>query len=373
MILFRLLTGGLPYGGGLETIAKHLTGNAPSPNPGKYEKTAPPELVAVCNKAMQKDPHLRFADAQEMAEQLKAFRDGRVVNIYAYSRQELLRRFLNRNKTLVFMSLALLAAILAGAGFSVHYALAMKQAKHQVENSLATVTTFSETAQKQAQVVATAIKQGTSQLFEDLHNAAAQLSKLNLAEPGNVQPILDKLQSLYPKFERFSVKPIGAISSATSAGWRSSAQEFSAPTAETQDGHLNVYFRVPVMQEGQISHFLEAQIQPERVLPELFPMTAEIPVHARDIWIMANDGLIVFDKNSRYQGSNLFLDPRNQQSPSLLAFGHLTLTDEDGIGYYSFIEDNHEIFKIAAWERVEFTPSKSWLVIVNYSYMDKPR
>ncbi len=368
VILFRLLTGGLPYGGDLEDIRQRLTDGAPSPSPYKYEKSAPRELVAICDKAMHKDSRLRFADAKEMVEQLKAFRDGRIVNIYAYSRQELLRRFLTRNKPLAYMSLALLAAVLAGAGFSVHYALAMHQAKSQVEKSLVTVTTFSETAQKQAQIVATAIKQGTAQLFDDLHAAADELSKSNLAEESQV---LDKLQTLYPKFDRFSLKPIGAISPVTSTGWRSSVQEFSAPTAETVDTRLKLFFRAPITQNQQITHFLEAEIRPELVLPELFPMTAVISGHPRDIWIMSVDGLIVYDKNSRYLGSNLFLDPHNQSAPSLLAFARLSLTDDDGIGYYSFVEDSREIFKIAAWEKVEFTPSKSWLVIVNYSYMSR--
>nr|WP_305908791.1 serine/threonine-protein kinase [Methylomarinum sp. Ch1-1]MDP4521645.1 serine/threonine-protein kinase [Methylomarinum sp. Ch1-1] len=372
VILFRIITGKLPYRGDFDTIQQAIGSDSPSPHPDKLEKSAPPELVAICNKALQKNRHLRFANAKEMAEQLKAFRDGRIVNIYEYSRKELLRRFLARNKALIFMSLALLTAILAGAGFSVHYAIKMQQAKAKVENSLVTITTFSETAQKQAQLIATAIDEGSAQLFSDLNAAARQLATSKLEDPANSQAILTDLHSQYPKFERFTVKPAANISSVSSSHWKSSKQEFKAPMAEMQNRGLRLFFRAPIIQNQHVDYVLEAVMSPEKSLPDLFPMTAALPGHSRDIWIISEDGLIVYDKNNRYLGSNLFLDPQNQYSPSLLAFGRLTQTDDEGIGYYSFIEDQQQIFKIAAWERVSFSPSKSWTVIVNYSYMSRP-
>lgn len=373
VILFRLLTGRTPYGGGFDNIQQQICSDKPPPDPAKIEKSAPPELIAICNKAMHKYSRLRFANAKEMAEQLKAFRDGRVVNIYAYSRKELLRRFLARNKTLVFMTLALLAAVLVGAGFSVHYAMQMEQAKIEAENSLVTVTSFSETAQKQAQIIASALQQGTTQLFTDLHDAADKLAQLDLSKAENSAEIVTGLKALYPKFEHFAIIPMSAISAVTATGWRSSAQEFSAPMAESQDQQLKLYFRTPITQGQRTDYVLEAEILPAQVLPDLFPMMPEIPGHPRDIWIMAEDGLIVYDKEKRYLGTNLFLDPEEaRQSPSLIAFGRLTLTDDDGISYYSYVDNKQAVYKIAAWERVLFPPNRSWNVIVNYAYMSKP-
>ncbi len=371
VILFRLLTGRLPYSGGFDRIRETIDSDAPSPAPQKFEKSVPPELAAICNKAMHKNRHQRFADAKAMADQLRAFRDGRIVNIYAYSRKELLRRFLSRNKPLVFMTLALLGAILTGAGFSVHYAIKMQQAKNKAEKSLITVTSFSETSQKQAHIIASAIAQGTSQLFSDLHAAAQKLATTDLSDPATSRTILANLHSQYPKFDSFIVKAAADISSISSSSWKNSSQEFSAPMAEMQNQQLSLFFRVPIEQNQGIQYLLEARMNPVKALPDLFPMMPELPEHPRDIWIMAEDGLIVYDRDSRYLGTNLFLDPQSQASPSLLAFGRLTLTDEDGIGYYSFNKNNHEIYKIAAWEKIPFSPSRSWIVIVNYTYMNE--
>ncbi len=372
IILFRLMTGNVPYTGGYEKILQQINAHHPTPTPDAFEKSAPPELVAICSKAIQKDCHQRFADAKEMADQLKAFRDGRIVNIYAYSRKELLRRFIARNKTAVFMALALFITILTGTAFSIHYAMRMQQAKNKAENALVTITSFSESSQKQARTIATSINTVTKQLFSDLNAAARQLSTMDLKDQSRIQPILDRLQNQYPKFETFSIQPASAITSISSSGWKNNQQEYSAPTSEIKNQHLRLFFRSPVEQDRPVQYFLEAEMRPERVIPDLFPMMPKLTGYQRDIWIMANDGLIIYDKNNRYQGSNLFLDPQNQSSPTLLSFARLSLTDEDGIGYYSFIEKHREIYKIAAWDTVSFNPAKDWIVIVNYAYMSKP-
>ena len=120
VILFRIICGQLPYKGSAQEVQKQLTSNAPSPSVRRINPSAPPELAAICKKAMAKKSRQRFNDAGELVKQLKAFRDGRMVNIYAYSKRELLYRFISRNKPMIVMVIALITVIIIGAGFSLH-------------------------------------------------------------------------------------------------------------------------------------------------------------------------------------------------------------------------------------------------------------
>ncbi|MDD1608766.1 MAG: serine/threonine protein kinase [Methylococcaceae bacterium] len=103
VILFKIITGDLPYKGSPQEIQARLLNDKPSPSPNQYIGMMSPELGAICEKAMAKNPFDRFADAGELSYQLKAYRDGRMVNIYSYSKQELFRRFLAKNKFIVAM------------------------------------------------------------------------------------------------------------------------------------------------------------------------------------------------------------------------------------------------------------------------------
>lgn len=368
VILYRMITGELPYRGSLSDIQKQIEARKASPSARQINPSAPPELTAICEKAMHNNPGERFANAGELAAQLKAFREGRMVNIYAYSKQELLRRFLAQNKAMVVMVGLLLLAVIGGAGFSVHYAKQMEQAKTQAEESLVMVTAFGEQSQQQARAIARAISAGTSRLFSDLNQAAAQLDESN---PELIQQLLAQLRNQYPKFESFALRGASEISTVFSKDGGDNAQQPLRPIAQIENERLMLVYRVPVLQDGHIVSYLEARMYPEKVLPDFFPLNTKSEAHPRDVWIMRNDGLIVFDESPQYIASNLFIDPASSHSPSLQAFGRLMLIDDDSIGYYSLTDGDTEISKIAAWDSISFGTNHSWKVVVNYAYMRK--
>ena len=368
VILFRILCGRLPYQGSAEEIEQHLASSAPSPSVLQFNPSAAPELAAICAKAMAKDPQQRFSDAGELVQQLKAFRDGRMVDIYAYTRRELLQRFIARNKLLLIMLGALLAAVIGGAGFSLHYAMQMEQARNEAENALVTITAFGEIAQKQARGIAKAISSGADSLYSDLRHAAVQLGRLNGKSPVSEQQILARLQKNYPRFSSFTVIDADTLPTDFSLGWKTVAQTYDAPLARMEQGRLSLVFRVPIVRQGQIKQYLDAEMFPEQVIPALFPVTPESQSQPKDIWIMRNDGLIIYDKNPRYTGTNIFTAPSSQQSPTLLAFAKQTLSSDDGIGYYSFAENQQKVDKIAAWDTVPLGKTERWKIIVDYAY-----
>ncbi|MGH8479692.1 MAG: serine/threonine-protein kinase [Gammaproteobacteria bacterium] len=120
-ILYQLLVGHAPLGGDVYSILAALGSPGPMPSACEAPAPVPPELVAICDKAMRKDQAMRYRDAGELAAELRAYRDGRLVSTYAYSRAELLRRSVARNKTAVIAGVVAIVAVLAGAGLAVDF------------------------------------------------------------------------------------------------------------------------------------------------------------------------------------------------------------------------------------------------------------
>ncbi|NOQ16183.1 MAG: protein kinase [Methyloprofundus sp.] len=371
VILFRIITGKFPYQGALEDIEQQLNSPKKSPSPFQFNQSAPAELVAICEKAMAKPKQLRFRDAGELLKQLNDYRSGRMVNVYSYSKPELLRRFFSRNKLLVTMLCALLVAIMTGAGFAFHYAYLMEQEKTKAEHALVTITTFSERAQNEAHIIADAMQENAHLLYTDLKFVAAELAKLDPENSIQKNALLDNLRKLYPKVDAISIKQTDTLTPYTSSGWKASQQQYDIPVVLTSERRLQIVFRTPIYQSKQLEQFLEAVMYPETVMPALFSKIPKSGSELQDVWVLRHDGLIIYDKNLKYLGSNLFTDPINILSPSLLEFGQLSFSREEGIGHYTYHEDSHTIDKIAAWKTVQFSDTERWVVIVNYPYLTR--
>jgi WD40 repeat protein/tRNA A-37 threonylcarbamoyl transferase component Bud32 len=115
-ILYSLLTGHAPY---VEEDA-HLSPytilarvlHGPPARAQQINPTASPELIAICEKAMARDPTQRFASALEMAEDLQAFLDHRVVRAYRTGAFAELKSWVLRNRAAAI--LASLTTLLVG-------------------------------------------------------------------------------------------------------------------------------------------------------------------------------------------------------------------------------------------------------------------
>jgi len=79
----------------------------------------PAELAAICEKAMARDPGRRYADTREMAEDLRAYLEHRVVRAHATGALAELRKWVERNRAL---AASLAAAVLLAVGGSALFA-----------------------------------------------------------------------------------------------------------------------------------------------------------------------------------------------------------------------------------------------------------
>jgi len=51
-------------------------------SPPAPDLTVPPELIAICSRAVQKDPARRYQSAEEFAEDIQRFQSGALVQSY---------------------------------------------------------------------------------------------------------------------------------------------------------------------------------------------------------------------------------------------------------------------------------------------------
>jgi WD40 repeat protein len=116
-VLYHLLGGQPPYGRGKSaddstqstTLDRVLEG--PPASLAASAPDADPELVSICERAMAREPSARYADARELAADLNAWVDGRVVRAHATGALAEFGKWTRRNR----LAAGSLGAILAGA------------------------------------------------------------------------------------------------------------------------------------------------------------------------------------------------------------------------------------------------------------------
>ena len=100
-VLIEVLTGAPPWQGrAREAVRLRLKAGATPPE-RPDPATVPAELCAIVERCLQADPADRYPDAGALAADLAAFLDGRLVQAHAYTRPELLGRWLGRHRVAV--------------------------------------------------------------------------------------------------------------------------------------------------------------------------------------------------------------------------------------------------------------------------------
>ncbi len=118
-ILYHALCGHAPYAEpSEESILDRIRQGPPIPL-GELEPELPPDLLAIVEKAMSRDPAQRYANGAEMAQELSGFTKGRLVRAYSYRFRDLLRRFVQRNAAAVGTAAVALVVMMAAASYGV--------------------------------------------------------------------------------------------------------------------------------------------------------------------------------------------------------------------------------------------------------------
>ncbi|TAJ05073.1 MAG: hypothetical protein EPO68_16620 [Planctomycetota bacterium] len=130
-VLYHVLTGEMPYTSPPQSCAadtlvqRTLVG--PPLRVHELAAQAAPELVAICETAMQRDPQQRYASALAMASDLRAWLEGRVVSTYDVGLLGTFRKWRRRNRAAARSLDALAVVACVGS-----IAIAIQQRKHAV-------------------------------------------------------------------------------------------------------------------------------------------------------------------------------------------------------------------------------------------------
>lgn len=113
-MLYELLAGAPPFRQPTTVGLLLDVLQAPLPPVRSRCPEAPPELAAVAEKALSRERADRYADARELADEVRAYLTGGRVRAYTYRTGELVRRFTARHKvalTVAALGVALLVAL----------------------------------------------------------------------------------------------------------------------------------------------------------------------------------------------------------------------------------------------------------------------
>jgi formylglycine-generating enzyme required for sulfatase activity/serine/threonine protein kinase len=103
-MLYHLFAGQAPYCGGDALISPRailtkLLAGPPKPL-AEIDPRLPPELVAICEKAMARDPKARYPTMAELSNDLRAWLEQRVVRAYASGKFAEVQKWFARNRAL---------------------------------------------------------------------------------------------------------------------------------------------------------------------------------------------------------------------------------------------------------------------------------
>jgi len=108
-ILYEILAGRPPHVGttAMDILVKVETEDIQSPD--RLEPDAPPELAAICMRALQRDSDDRYDSAKKLADDVRRFQVGGLVRAHTYTPWELVRRWVRRHRTALAVVTAMLA------------------------------------------------------------------------------------------------------------------------------------------------------------------------------------------------------------------------------------------------------------------------
>ncbi len=159
VVLFRMLTGELPFRGNAQMqIHQRLTEDPPDPR--ALNKHLPRDICTICLKCLERDPNRRFNNAKELADELRRYLRREPIQSRPISRLERTLRWCKRNPALA--TAILVTSILAIAGPVA--AVVFRRQEVQLRNRIAENDNLISRYQRDSQTAASKIKDLQGQL-----------------------------------------------------------------------------------------------------------------------------------------------------------------------------------------------------------------
>jgi tetratricopeptide (TPR) repeat protein/tRNA A-37 threonylcarbamoyl transferase component Bud32 len=127
VVLYRLLTGELPFRGNARMLVHQVLHDEPRPL-RRLNDHVPRDLETICLKAMAKEPSRRYAGAGALADDLRRYLDGKAIQARPTGRLEKAVRWCKRNRAVAGLLTGLLVVFAGGFAGSLYGYL---NAEHQ--------------------------------------------------------------------------------------------------------------------------------------------------------------------------------------------------------------------------------------------------
>ncbi|MFV2066777.1 MAG: WD40 repeat domain-containing serine/threonine protein kinase [Pirellulales bacterium] len=113
VVLFRLLTGELPFRGNVRMLI-HQVIHEDAPSPRKLNGHVSQDLETICLKCLEKDPRSRYATGREVAAELDRTLSGTPILARPVSRMARVGKWCRRNPITASLTVALASAVMLG-------------------------------------------------------------------------------------------------------------------------------------------------------------------------------------------------------------------------------------------------------------------
>jgi eukaryotic-like serine/threonine-protein kinase len=110
-MLYELLTGSPPFDDKPVSLLLQRIAHDQVPAVGTVGRDLPPELSAICDRALRHDVDDRYEDAGALLEDLRSFVSGAVVSAHRYSIVQMVKRVYRRNRDAINVALVGAAAL----------------------------------------------------------------------------------------------------------------------------------------------------------------------------------------------------------------------------------------------------------------------
>lgn len=389
-ILHQILVGRPPFQGSAETILKGRMIPESVPPVRTLAPQLPGALAAICDRALALDPAKRFPDAGAMAQELRAFRDGRLVSTHTYTPLELAKRFLARYRVLVFAFVVAVLGLLAGTGISIRAVVVADAAKDEAERQKAraeaALTVITEKLQaklSRARDLADRIESNADDLALDLADAVESLEGVALDDLDAMEPDLWRLSIRHPAIVKLVVArapgiitamypfyedQIGAdVSEREHVRWAMANQQRNFSKVFTSfEGVPVVSWQQPWETNGDFVGVLAALVDPDAFIRE-----AIRPDPSEYVWVTQNGGYVLYSTNEDHIGRDLTAEGVFRANPELARFSDSIRNADDGIGHVELTTaDGVTVHWIAGWATYAGSELSSWKVVVAEPYVE---
>ena len=133
--MYEMFTGKVPFKDRNPLALFHKIANEPATPPRTHRPSLPVELEAIVMRCLAKNPDDRYRSARAVAEDLRRYLDGEVVEAYTAGLAYRLTRFALRNKILVAMAVIALVALLISSVAVAIFAVQAESARRHAESA----------------------------------------------------------------------------------------------------------------------------------------------------------------------------------------------------------------------------------------------